>query len=338
MSAASEAEDERFPIRLSVVTELENAGLAGRRRAVEALAALARQLESEHEEGRVAWSELLVGCDPEEWPREAPGEIVAEAGIGGAVDEVRYLRRAGADYFALKNAGAEAASGDVILFLDSDVIAEPGWLDAMLEAIADPGTDVVGSHCYIDGEDLVSRAYALFGTFPLREETDAGHTFLNSLAVAPRVMRRHPFPRLPLFRNSAHHWKREIEDAGVRIRALPHVRVAHPAPPGAAELLRRSLADGHDHYASRRHADGLSRPVSLALGLAGCGRRALRKTVRTLWRGPATGLGPLETAAAAGLCLLSHGARAVGCLASSVRDGSLPRSDDGWGSLRAAPR
>lgn len=332
----SETGDARSPFRLSVVTELENAGLAGRRRAVSSLQALGRQLRAAPAE-RVERTELLVGYDPEAWSDEAPGEIVAEAGIGEAVDDVRYLRRANADYFALKNAGAEAASGEAVLFLDSDVIPEPGWLDAMLEAIADPGTDVVGSHCYIDGEDLVSRAYAVFGTFPLREETEAGRVFLNSLAVAPRVMRDHPFPRFPLFRNSAHHWKRAIEDAGVRIRALAHVRVAHPAPTGAAELLRRSLADGHDHYASRRHADGFSRPVSLVLGLAGCGRRTLHKTARTLWKGPAAGLGLLGTSAAVGLCLLSHGARALGCLASFARDGALPAPRAGWLSVAGTP-
>lgn len=245
-------------------------------------------------------------------------------GSKGAVEKIIQLASPDADYFALKNAGAAAGSGDVILFLDSDVIPEPGWLEALLSAIADPGTDVVGSHCYIDGDDLVSRAYAVFGTFPLRKETSWGDVFLNSLAVRPWVMERHPFPRFPLFRNSAYLWKRDLRDAGVRIRALVDARVAHPAPPGLSPLLRRSLADGHDHYASRRYAEGYSRPMSLALGLGAGGIRTFRKTVRTLGRGPATGLGPLETTAALGLCLLSHGARLLGCVASFVRDVTRP--------------
>lgn len=324
------------PMDLSVVTELENAGLAGRRRAVEALATLARQLGAE-KGSRIGRSELLVGYDPEDWPDEAPGEIVTEAGIDGVVDEVRHLARPGADYFALKNAGAEAAGGDVILFLDSDVIPESGWLEALLDAFADTSAEVVGSHCYIDGEDLVSRAYALFGTFPLREETAEDRVFLNSLLVRRGTMRQHPFPRLRLFRNSAHLWKRELEDDGIRLPGAPDARVAHPAPSGVGALVRRSLADGHDHYASRRRADGHRRSVSLALGLGTCLRRTVAKTVRTLRRRRSAGLGPLGTLAAAGLCLLSHGARAVGCVASFARDGRRPRVEGAWWSPRAAP-
>lgn len=317
-------------ISLSVVMELENVCLAGRRRAVSVLRALADQLVAAPA-GLVGRAELLVGSDPERWPLGAPAVLVAEAGFEAAVERVVYLAPPGADYFALKNAGARAASGEVILFLDSDVIPEPGWLEAVLLAIADPETDVAGSRCYIDGDDLVSRAYAVFGTFPLRDETSGAEVFLNSLAVRPWVMERHPFPQFPLFRNNAYLWKRELKDAGVRVRVLNDARVAHPAPPGLVALFRRSLADGRDHYATRRYAEGYSRPVSLALGLGGCVARTFRKTVRTLWRGPGTGLGPLETIAAVYLCLVSHAARLLGCVASFARDVMRP------GKPRVAP-
>ena len=42
-----------------------------------------------------------------------------------------------------RNTGVEAATGDVVVFLDDDAAAEPGWLAALLSAYADP--DVLGS-------------------------------------------------------------------------------------------------------------------------------------------------------------------------------------------------
>lgn len=322
--------------RISVVTELENAGLAGRRRAVDALEALARQIEAA-KPGTVASAELLVAFDPEEMPADLARGIVDDSGVEGAVAEVRYLARPGADYFAQKNEGAREARGDPIVFLDSDVIPRDGWVRALLDALDDPDAEVVGSHCWIDGEDLVSRAYALFGTFPLREEEpprpEAGGAFLNSMGVRARVIREHPFPELPLFRNSAHLWRKSIRRAGVDVRQAPGARVIHPAPPGVGALLRRSLADGHDHYASRR-VEGHGPPRALAEGLGTCALRTVRKSARTLVKGPAVGLGPAETAAAVGLCLLSHGARVLGCLASFVRGGRLPDPGAGWLSPR----
>ncbi len=309
---------------LSVVMELENAGLAGCARAVTVLRTLADQL-CQAPPSLVEQSEFLLGYDPSDWSLESVRRIVTESGIESAVDHIVFLEQADADYFALKNAGAESASGDVILFLDSDVIPEPEWLETMLRAFAVSGAPVVGSHCYIDGVDLISRAYALFGTFPLRDETCGNEVFLNSLAVRPWVMKQFPFPRLPLFRNSAHLWKRELVSAGVRVLALADARVVHPAPAGVIALFRRSLSDGHDHYASRRYGEDRSRVMSLVIGLTGCGLRTIQKTARTLRKGPATGLNMVEMPAALGLCLLSHGARVLGCVASFVRDGATSR-------------
>lgn len=324
--------------RISVVNELENAGLAGRHRAADALDALAGQLEAATPDA-VASAELLIAFDPEEMPADLAREIVDASGVERAVEEVRYLARPGADYFALKNEGAREAGGDPVLFLDSDVIPEEGWLRALLGALDDPDAEVVGSHCYIEGEDLASRAYALFGPFPLRGEdrsrAPVAGIFLNSLAARERVVREHPFPDLPLHRNSAHLWRKSLRRAGVDLRRVTEARVAHPAPPGVGVLLRRSLADGHDHYASRR-AEGHGVARSLAEGLGACALRTVRKTPRTLLKGPSVGLGPLGTAAATGLCLLCHAARAAGCMASFARGGRLPDPGAGWLSLRAS--
>ena len=55
---------------------------------------------------------------------------------------VRLPRTRGAA--AARNAGARAARHGVLAFLDSDCIAEPGWLDALVPELADPEVAAVG--------------------------------------------------------------------------------------------------------------------------------------------------------------------------------------------------
>jgi len=43
-----------------------------------------------------------------------------------------------------RNAGARAARSEVLAFLDSDCVAEPGWLEAVLPELADPEVAAVG--------------------------------------------------------------------------------------------------------------------------------------------------------------------------------------------------
>lgn len=42
-----------------------------------------------------------------------------------------------------RNAGVEAAAGDVVAFLGHDLVVEPGWLDAIREAVRETGADAV---------------------------------------------------------------------------------------------------------------------------------------------------------------------------------------------------
>src|SRR5690349_17684373 len=37
-----------------------------------------------------------------------------------------------------KNTGAEIATGDIVAYLDDDAVADPGWLEALEEAMNDP--------------------------------------------------------------------------------------------------------------------------------------------------------------------------------------------------------
>ena len=75
---------------------------------------------------RIAPDEVILVDGARAWSRELRAVAAAE------LPEARWVDAPGATYYEQKNAGAAAATGDAILFVDSDVTAEPGWLDVIV--------------------------------------------------------------------------------------------------------------------------------------------------------------------------------------------------------------
>jgi glycosyltransferase involved in cell wall biosynthesis len=81
-----------------------------------------------------------------------PGELlVADSGSRDAAAVAETARRHGARCVRLdrpglslaRNAGAAAATGEAIAFLDDDCLADPGWVGALCRGFGDPAVDVV---------------------------------------------------------------------------------------------------------------------------------------------------------------------------------------------------
>lgn len=116
----------------------------------------------------------------------------------------RFLLHPGRHYYELKNLGANEASGDLIVFVDSDVIPESDWLEQLLAPFADPSTQVSCSRTYIEPNSLYNKSFALFWFFPVRqlpgEAPSAGgwtrtqHFFANNIALRRDTALAHPFP------------------------------------------------------------------------------------------------------------------------------------------------
>jgi GT2 family glycosyltransferase len=69
------------------------------------------------------------------------GDSVTEGALRqlGGFDRVLYLRSASRGLSAARNEGAEAATGDVLLFTDDDCLPDPEWSDAWLSCFSDEG-------------------------------------------------------------------------------------------------------------------------------------------------------------------------------------------------------
>ena len=77
---------------------------------------------------------------------------------------------AGLEYYALKNFGAELASGDLLCFLDSDIYPDRGWLQYILGSFARDEISAVAGVPYVAPIDFFSRAFALGWTYAIPEK------------------------------------------------------------------------------------------------------------------------------------------------------------------------
>lgn len=271
-----------FPSSFAIVIEWENACLSKLDRTRRMLQELFRQLELLPTELQ-RLSEVLILFDP---------AIVDQGLIQSVLDQavrakhplvaVRTVPVRELHYYELKNAGVKLTHQEIVIFLDSDVIPEEGWLPGLLEAFARPGVDVVGGNTYVSLESLYSKAMALFWFFPLRQPGEglipASHFFANNVAFRRAVIESHPFPTLPQFRGQCQDLAKTLKREGVGLFLQQKSKVEHPPPNGLKHFISRALCDGHDTVLQLRRTGEIK-----TLGLLGAWERFLRSNREAYW-------------------------------------------------------
>ena len=233
---------------LSIIIEWENAGRIGAARARRMLRALRNQLR-EIGPASGARHEIVLLHDPLKVKRETLVESVREAGAGWPAD-INYAAVPGNGYYRQKNAGAALAEGDIIIFLDSDVVPEPGWLAALTGPFALPGIDVVCGNTFVAPDSLYSAAMALAWIFPLRSAESglvrSRYFYANNVAFRRAVFALHPFPETGQFRGQCAFLAEQLIGSGHDIYLSRDARVAHAPPQGLKRFVVRALWGGHD--------------------------------------------------------------------------------------------
>ena len=233
---------------LSIVIEWENAGRIGAERARRMLCALRSQLE-EIGPGSGEGHQIVLLHDPDRVTRETVAASVREAGADWPA-EIVYAAAPGGGYYRQKNAGAALARNDILIFLDSDVVPEPGWLAGLVAPFASPGVDVVCGNIFVDHHGLYSAAMALTWIFPLRS-TESGLVrsrffYANNVAFRRAVFAKHPFPETGQFRGQCGFLAEELIGSGHEIYLSRDAQVAHAPPQGLKRFVVRALWGGHD--------------------------------------------------------------------------------------------
>jgi Glycosyl transferase family 2 len=239
----------------SIVIEWYNLTYADHSRAARALAALESQASALRapDAGPVSLDAPLevIVCFDTSLDQAAVRSALGGFGTRDRAVDARLLPVRDSCYTQLKNAGARVATGEILVFLDSDVIPEDGWLAALLLALQDPAVSAVVGNTYTDYTcgSTYARAMALAWMFPLRDASDALTTtscfYANNVAFRRDVFLAHPFAETPgLTHRPATLLVDELARAGIPIWHAAAARAAHPPPNGPMHFVRRAMAGG----------------------------------------------------------------------------------------------
>lgn len=236
-----------------------------------ALASLAPQ-------ARLAHAEVIVVTD---------GEQERSTGVARRHGARLVSLRAPVGANAARNAGVRAARGDLIVFVDDDIEAPPGWLAAILgAAMAAPGTDVFGGpiRAVLDGggpracgrEPMPITTLDLGGL-----DRDVDLVWSANMAVRLRALDQvGPFDESLAGCGEEEDWLRRWRATGGRVRYLAAASVEHRR--SAADARLRSLcASAYGRGRAARRYDtckGTTATLEAELRtLAGCAWHAVRR-------------------------------------------------------------
>lgn len=199
------------------------------------------------------------------------------------LDSVASLQAVGVPdgrYYMLKNAGAEAAKGDLIVFLDSDTDIEADWLSNLLTPFQDSEALVsLGCTC-LSYSDWVSRCFALIWVFPLRhgdeEKIKNRPLFLNNCAFRRSFFLKNRFVENNGFKVDCAILMRSMLDQKVTI-LRPPAFLRHAPLRGWRFLIWRAQVTGRDADRKYELMEHPARTWRILHALS----RSLTHTVRT---------------------------------------------------------
>lgn len=295
--AASQPRRNTLP-SFSVVIEWENAKLSELDRARRMLEELARQMD-EIAPRLEAAPELIVLYDPDAIAQSLISSLIEPSFRNLPDVEVRMLPTEHGTYYRQKNHGARIAKRDLVMFLDSDVVPEPAWLERLLASFDDENVSIVCGNTYVEPNDLYSKSFGLFWFFPLRSTADglepSTHFFANNVLFRRDLFLRYGFPDQPTMRGQCIALAQNLTRDGHKIFIRNDARVSHPPPNGMTHFVKRALCEGHDQV-HRRRFDGVRNGPRATLGRY---KRMMADSVRRILRDrKRMGLGPAGTAGA----------------------------------------
>ncbi|MCB1506889.1 MAG: glycosyltransferase [Hyphomicrobiaceae bacterium] len=316
--------------KVGVIVEWDNARLSDVDRAREMLRRVTAQA------GEVATQsgykfELLLIYDPDEIPGEVPTTVATEC-----IDrekfpgDVRVIEAPSLSYYDQKNFGVAQTDADVIVFIDSDVVPDEGWLKQLLNAIEHDGAEVVGGETYLTTDTFYERLCAGFWNFDVNRGGEGMYEtrnfYANNVALKRSLCEKYPFEGAETFRGQCAALAKKMRTGGVKLYRIRSATVSHPPPEGMKHFIHRAVCQGHDALLNdkiRKH----SRLGASPLGSFFRFGRSLAKSPALIWsRRREAKLGPVGIVSAFALSTAYSGLMLFGELATFVSPRLVRRS------------
>ena len=173
-------------------------------------------------------------------------------------DRYRWLKvyqvPATTGYYKTKMLGAAQATGEVVVYGDSDCTYEAGWLRSLLTPFTQSNDiQIVAGETMTRGVGFYGTAMALTYIFPQYSgETTLAPTtqyFLNNVAFRREFLLQQPIPTaLPLYRGNCVIHAQTVRQQGYTIWRQPQARATHAPPSDRSHFFWRFLLIGHDYY------------------------------------------------------------------------------------------
>jgi hypothetical protein len=334
------------PVSISIIMEWENVQFSEDSRVGKVLTELARQAAqlvaaSTPRAGGLAVArplELLVLFDSEVAdPDEVQSQVRRGLGNCSAL-QVRFEATPGLAYFPMKNRGAELAAGDLIVYLDSDVIPQPGWLKTLISSFADRSVKVVMSRAFVNPVSFYSRAVALTWFFDRLPTTcglsPAEHFHANGVAFRRSVLLSHPYPDSPgQARGAGWHLQELLKAEGITVYEHTGALLDHPPPLGLGNYIRRAMLNGSDDYLSIRRRKG-TRRSGFVRSLERAIKKWLKAVSNVVRERSVVGLPWWQAPAAAGLAGLYYACYVLGDIRARFQPNLEVTFEEGATTLR----
>ncbi len=237
---------------IAIIVEWENAILAGDEVAqamLDRLAEESRSLDNVRE--------LRFVFDPSTVDAAALQSLVtdrlsAQKYDNSATDLV-FQPVEGLHYYEFKNAGARATHMDIVAYLDSDSLPDPGWINELTAPLlADENCVAAAGATHIRPGSTIDAAFAAGWFFPMLADVKpkdyTHHFFANNVAFRRSYLVQNPFPELPqgVTRGACSNLARTMAADNQKISYRPSARAWHPPPNGLNHFVTRALAQGRD--------------------------------------------------------------------------------------------
>lgn len=162
----------------------------------------------------------------------------------------RIIPSPGLRYYQQKNFGARLSDFELTVFLDCDVIPEPGWLAALIGSFKNPEVAAVAGETHVEHRGFYSKAFALFWFFELKDPEGGlrptTYFHANNVAFRSEVFLANPFPDIAAYRGQCTVLGHRLREKGFGLFVQRSARVSHPVPLTAGYFIARALNNGRD--------------------------------------------------------------------------------------------